>query len=117
MRQTSLNTLKSFKKGALDGGLDIPHSDKRFAGYNKDDKQLDAEAHRKYILGGHVASYMRVRKFSVRSSDMYNLKKLTYDERKNRLIERLNALNSAAGNDEDDECSLNFCFFLFAFYW
>ena len=34
----------------------------------------------------------------------YNLKKLTYDERKQKLIERLNALNAAAGrNDSDDE--------------
>lgn len=45
----------------MDGGLDIPHSDKRFAGFNKDGKQLDAEVHRKYIYGGHVAAYMRVR--------------------------------------------------------
>lgn len=47
-------------QGALDGGLDIPHSDKRFAGFSKDGKQLDAETHRKYIYGGHVAGYMRV---------------------------------------------------------
>jgi hypothetical protein len=47
-------------QGALDGGLDIPHSDKRFAGFKKDEKQLDAEIHRKYIYGGHVAEYMRV---------------------------------------------------------
>lgn len=33
----------------------------------------------------------------------FNLKKLTYDERKARLIERLNALNAAAGRDEDDD--------------
>ena len=35
----------------------------------------------------------------------YNLKKLTYDERKQKLIERLNALNAAAGanDDSDDE--------------
>lgn len=32
----------------------------------------------------------------------YNLKKLTYDERKARLIERLNALNEA-GDEDDDE--------------
>lgn len=44
----------------MDGGLDIPHSDKRFAGFSKDSKQLDAEVHRKYIYGGHVASYMQV---------------------------------------------------------
>ena len=54
--------LKSYElQGALDGGLDIPHSDKRFAGFKKDDKQLDADVHRKYIFGGHVVSYMRVR--------------------------------------------------------
>lgn len=47
-------------QGALDGGLDIPHSDKRFAGFNKDSKQLDPEVHRKYIYGGHVAAYMNV---------------------------------------------------------
>lgn len=33
----------------------------------------------------------------------YNLKKLTYEERKAKLIERLNALNAAAGNDDDDD--------------
>lgn len=44
----------------MDGGLDIPHSDKRFAGFNKDKKELDPEVHRKYIYGGHVASYMNV---------------------------------------------------------
>nr|GEW99696.1 60S ribosomal protein L5-like [Tanacetum cinerariifolium] len=47
-------------KGALDGGIDIPHSEKRFAGYSKDGKQLDVEVYRKYIYSGHVASYMRV---------------------------------------------------------
>lgn len=44
----------------MDGGLDIPHSDKRFAGFNKEGKNLDAEVHRKYIFGGHVADYMKV---------------------------------------------------------
>jgi hypothetical protein len=33
----------------------------------------------------------------------YNLKKLTYEERKAKLVERLKALNSAADDDEDDE--------------
>lgn len=34
----------------------------------------------------------------------YNLKKLSYEERKARLIERLNALNAGAvQGDEDDE--------------
>ncbi|WP_248792645.1 hypothetical protein, partial [Escherichia coli] len=34
-------------------------SDKRFAGFKKEEKQLDAEVHRKYVYGGHVAAYMR----------------------------------------------------------
>ncbi|CAH2054622.1 unnamed protein product, partial [Thlaspi arvense] len=41
-------------------GLTFPHSDKRFAGFNKEGKQLDAEVHRKYIYGGHVVDYMRL---------------------------------------------------------
>jgi len=45
-------------KGALDGGLDIPHSEKRFVGYSADDKSLDADTLRKHIYGGHVAEYM-----------------------------------------------------------
>ncbi|KAJ0809557.1 putative ribosomal protein L5 eukaryotic/L18 archaeal [Helianthus annuus] len=144
----------------------FPHSEKRFAGFNKDGKSLDADVHRKYIYGGHVATYMNVglvfyqSKFIIRfypverfkmygfyllqtlqedepekyqshfseyikagvepdtleelykkvhaairadpmpkKSDKpqpkehkrYNLKKLTYDERKQKLIERLNA--------------------------
>ncbi|KAF7093376.1 hypothetical protein CFC21_095791 [Triticum aestivum] len=45
--------------GALDGGLNIAHSDKRFVGFKKDKKQLGAEIHRKYIYEGHVADYMK----------------------------------------------------------
>ncbi|KAI8030550.1 60S ribosomal protein L5-1 [Camellia lanceoleosa] len=52
-------------QGALDGGLDIPHSDKRFSGFSKDSKQLDAEVHLKYIYGGHVAAYMKMNQRSI----------------------------------------------------
>jgi len=48
-------------KGACDGGLDIPHSDRRFPGSkNTQGNQYDADAevHKKYIFGGHVAEYM-----------------------------------------------------------
>jgi len=45
-------------KGASDGGLHIPHSEKRFPGYDIESKELDAETLRKYIFGGHVAEYM-----------------------------------------------------------
>jgi large subunit ribosomal protein L5e len=149
LRTTTGNRVFGALKGALDGGLDIPHSDKRFAGFKKDEKQLDAEVHRKYIYGGHVADYMRTlaedepEKFQSHFSEYikkgisademeaiykkvhaairadpslvkstkeqpkthkrYNLKKLTYDERKASLVQRLNALNSSAGADVDDD--------------
>ena len=47
-------------KGAADGGLDIPHNDRRFPGTKKEgeDYKADAEVHKKYIFGGHVANYM-----------------------------------------------------------
>jgi large subunit ribosomal protein L5e len=45
-------------KGASDGGLYIPHNEKRFPGYDPESKELDAEILKKYIFGGHVAEYM-----------------------------------------------------------
>lgn len=45
-------------KGASDGGIFIPHSNKRFPGYDAESKELDAETLKKYIFGGHVAEYM-----------------------------------------------------------
>merc|ERR1712125_292328 len=45
-------------KGAADGGLDIPHSEKRFPGYDRDSKEYDADMHRERIFGGHVGEYM-----------------------------------------------------------
>jgi len=46
-------------KGAVDGGLDIPHSVKRFPGYDNEEKSLNAEVHRNHIFGKHVGDYMR----------------------------------------------------------
>jgi len=46
-------------KGASDGGLDIPHNERRFPGYDRDTKEFDAETHRARIFGEHVADYMR----------------------------------------------------------
>ncbi|KAK4268093.1 hypothetical protein QN277_024796 [Acacia crassicarpa] len=149
IRTTTGNRVFGALKGALDGGLDIPHSDKRFAGFNKDKKELDADVHRRYIFGGHVAAYMKTlmedepekyqshfseyikqglepdgleemykkvhaairadptvkksEKEAPKEHKRFNLKKLTYDERKARLVARLQALNSAAGADDDDD--------------
>jgi len=48
-------------KGACDGGLDIPHNDRRFPGTKKEgsDYVSNAETHKKYIFGGHVSHYMK----------------------------------------------------------
>jgi large subunit ribosomal protein L5e len=46
-------------KGALDGGLFVPHNEKRFYGYNSEKKQLNAAILRKAIFGGHVSEYMK----------------------------------------------------------
>jgi len=46
-------------KGAFDGGLFIQHSPKRFPGYDSESGKFDAAVLRKYLLGGHVADYMK----------------------------------------------------------
>jgi large subunit ribosomal protein L5e len=46
-------------KGAADGGLHIPHSVKRFPGYNKEKKEFKADVHRRHIFGLNVANYMK----------------------------------------------------------
>ncbi|XP_027925602.1 60S ribosomal protein L5-like [Vigna unguiculata] len=149
IRTTTGNRVFGALKGALDGGLDIPHSDKRFAGFDKDKKELDADVHRKYVFGGHVASYIKTliedepekyqshfsayikegiepdgledlykkvhaairadpifkksEKQAPKEHKRYNLKKLTYEQRKAKLVARLQALNSAAGDDDDED--------------
>lgn len=51
-------------KGAVDGGLLIPHSDKRIAGGDKEKKQ------RYFVVGGHVADYMK--KLQKDNKEAYN---------------------------------------------
>ncbi|OON19547.1 ribosomal L18p/L5e family protein [Opisthorchis viverrini] len=46
-------------KGAVDGGLSIPHGTNRFPGYDPENKEYKPEGHRSRILGQHVAEYMR----------------------------------------------------------
>jgi len=50
-------------KGAVDGGLHIPHSNKLFPGYTPAEEKgaeasYEAEAHKEKIFGGHVKDYM-----------------------------------------------------------
>lgn len=46
-------------KGACDGGVEIPHSESRFVGYDGESEELNAESLRGHIFGQHVADYMR----------------------------------------------------------
>merc|ERR1711912_132938 len=48
----------SAMKGAFDGGLEIPHSNKKFYGYDAEEKSYDAEENCSRILGGHIQTYM-----------------------------------------------------------
>jgi large subunit ribosomal protein L5e len=47
-------------KGACDGGLDIPHNDRRFPGSEcvAGDYSTDPDTHKNYIFGGHIKEYM-----------------------------------------------------------
>jgi large subunit ribosomal protein L5e len=49
-------------KGAVDGGLRIPHSEKRFIGYDAEGKSFEPAELRKRIFGGHVVDYMEALK-------------------------------------------------------
>lgn len=58
-RTTTGAKLFAAMKGAADGGLNVPHSVKRFPGYDAESGDYKADVHRKHIMGGHVADYMK----------------------------------------------------------
>jgi len=45
-------------KGAQDGNINLPHSEKRYVGYDSITKKYDQEVFKKYIYGGHVSEYL-----------------------------------------------------------
>merc|ERR1711997_981718 len=57
-RTTTGNKVFGALKGALDGGLDIPHNNKRFPGYDAEAKDFDADTHCGYIFGSNIQEYM-----------------------------------------------------------
>jgi len=58
-RTTTGSRLFGALKGAVDGGLEIPHNNRRFVGYNSDTDKFDPSTLRKHIFGIHVADYMK----------------------------------------------------------
>merc|ERR1719238_74441 len=59
-RTTTGARIFAVMKGACDGGLDVPHSTSRFAGYDAETKSFDAATLRKYLFGGNIAEYMEL---------------------------------------------------------
>jgi len=58
-RTTTGSRLFGALKGALDGGLDIPHKPRRFPANKSQPNKFDPKTLRKYIYGLHVADYMK----------------------------------------------------------
>eukprot|EP00188_Purpureofilum_apyrenoidigerum_P002306 Plantae.Rhodophyta-Purpureofilum_apyrenoidigerum.ctg2421.p1 GENE.Plantae.Rhodophyta-Purpureofilum_apyrenoidigerum.ctg2421~~Plantae.Rhodophyta-Purpureofilum_apyrenoidigerum.ctg2421.p1 ORF type:complete len:329 (+),score=85.26 Plantae.Rhodophyta-Purpureofilum_apyrenoidigerum.ctg2421:92-988(+) len=57
-RTTTGSRIFGAMKGCVDGGINVPHSEKRFPAWSKEDG-FSAEELRKRIVGEHVADYMR----------------------------------------------------------
>ncbi|KAL0590849.1 60S ribosomal protein L5 [Plecturocebus cupreus] len=57
-RTTTGNKVFGALKGAVDGGLSIPHSTKQSPGYDSESEEFNAEVDRKHIMGQNVADYM-----------------------------------------------------------
>jgi len=57
-RTTTGSKVFAALKGVADGGVEVPHSETRFVGYNDEEKKLNTDILRKYIFGGHVKEYM-----------------------------------------------------------
>jgi len=58
-RTTTGARLFGAMKGAVDGGIAVPHKPNRFPGFNKEKGELNAKVHRDRIFGAHVAAYMK----------------------------------------------------------
>jgi len=63
VRTTTGNKVFGALKGAADGGLWVPHSEKRFPGFAKAEEEgekdtYDAKVHRDRIFGAHVDQYI-----------------------------------------------------------
>lgn len=80
-RTTTGSKIFAALKGATDGGIEVPHSETRFVGYNKEEKKLNAEVLRKYIFGGHIKEYME----RLKKEDPTNYEKRFSRYAKNKL--------------------------------
>jgi len=63
-RTTTGNRIFGCLKGACDGGLHIPHSNKRYPGFKREGEKesYNAKLHRERIFGVHIEKYMKLLK-------------------------------------------------------
>jgi len=80
-RTTTGSKVFAVMKGATDGGVEIPHSETRFVGYDKEGKKLNSEVLRKYIFAGHVKDYAE----HVKKEDPAEFEKLFSQYIKNKI--------------------------------
>ncbi|GJQ09837.1 hypothetical protein GpartN1_g1628.t1 [Galdieria partita] len=59
IRTTTGNKVFAAMKGVVDGGVDIPHNEKRFPKYTKEEG-FNPEELRRRIFGQHIAEYMKL---------------------------------------------------------
>lgn len=74
VRTTTGNRVFGVLKGAVDGGISIPHNEKRFPGYTSGEEGVKAaykaEVHRERIFGVHVDKYMK--QLKKENSELFN---------------------------------------------
>ncbi|RMZ79342.1 hypothetical protein DV737_g3469, partial [Chaetothyriales sp. CBS 132003] len=96
-------------KGASDGGLYVPHNEKRFPGYDPESKELDAEVLRKYIFGGHAIREDPFKKdedegekkdkaYWKAEGKKYKVARLSKEEKDKRIKEKIEQLASPSRN-------------------
>uniref|UniRef100_M3YJ87 Large ribosomal subunit protein uL18 n=1 Tax=Mustela putorius furo TaxID=9669 RepID=M3YJ87_MUSPF len=89
-RTTTGNKILGALKGAVDGGWSIPHSTKRFPGYDSESKEFNAEVHRKHIMGQNVADYMRylMEEEKKKKKKRWNRPKMSLAQKKDRVAQK-----------------------------
>jgi len=69
-RTTNGSRVFAALKGAVDAGIEIPHSASKWVGYDSEAKDLDSQTFRKRLLNGHVGDYMK--RLSTEDNAAYN---------------------------------------------
>merc|ERR1740138_933311 len=114
VRTTTGNKVFGALKGAVDGGLSIPHCEKRFPGYDREGKEIEAEIEGDQLEDKWGEVHTAIREDpeytptdKEASYDAINEQpKLTYDEKKAKIAAMKAAMKAAleaADDDDDDE--------------